>query len=52
MGDDSRSPSRFFYFDDVASRRLRPDAMTSEQAKAQAQALAREEQAKLDHQPN
>jgi hypothetical protein len=34
-------PSQFFYFDDVAGRRLRPDILTSEQALEQAKALAR-----------
>jgi hypothetical protein len=30
-------PSRFFYWDDEASRRLRPDAMTGRQAERQSQ---------------
>jgi hypothetical protein len=33
--------SRFFYFDDLASRRLRPDMLTREQALEQAKAFAR-----------
>lgn len=40
--------SVFFYWDDVASRRLRPEAMTSAQAKEKARALARDEQAKFN----
>lgn len=32
---------RFFYYDDEPSRRLRPDAKTSEQALAEAQEFAR-----------
>ena len=38
--------SRFFYWDDIASRRLQPDQLTKEQALAQAQALARAERDK------
>lgn len=34
-------PSVFFYWDDVASRRLRPDQMTGAQALEAARALAR-----------
>ena len=34
-------PSRFFYFDDLPSRRLRPETLTREQAIEQARALAR-----------
>jgi hypothetical protein len=42
-------PSRFFYWDDVPSRRLRPDeVMTGEQALQAAKARARIEQDKLD----
>lgn len=37
-------PSRYFYWDDNPGRRLRPDAMTQEQAREAAQKLAREEQ--------
>lgn len=33
---------RFFYWDDVAGRRLRPDALTKAEALEQAKALARE----------
>ena len=40
------SESRFFYWDDIASRRLREDMLTREQALAQAQALARAERDK------
>jgi hypothetical protein len=36
-------PPRYFYWDDVASRRLRPDMLTSEQALEQAKAFARAE---------
>ena len=35
--------SRFFYWDDVPARRLRPEILTSEQALEQAKALARAE---------
>jgi hypothetical protein len=38
--------SRFFYFDDLASRRLRPETLTREQAMEQAKALARAERVK------
>jgi len=38
---------RFFYYDDEASRRLRPDAMTSEQALAAAKEFARKERERL-----
>jgi hypothetical protein len=34
-------PSRFFYWDDEASRRLRPELLTGEQALDQARAAAR-----------
>ena len=37
-----RTP-RFFYFDDLPSRRLRPETLTREQALEQAKALARAE---------
>jgi hypothetical protein len=33
--------SRFFYFDDVLARRLRPEILSSEQALEQAKAFAR-----------
>jgi hypothetical protein len=36
-------PSRYFYFDDIAGRRTRPDQMTSEQALEEAKAFARVE---------
>jgi hypothetical protein len=35
--------SKFFYWDDVAGRRLRPEMLTREQAFEQAKALARAE---------
>jgi hypothetical protein len=35
--------SKFFYWDDVPSRRLRPNILTREQALEQAKALARAE---------
>ena len=38
--------SRFFYWDNVPSRRLREEMLTREQALAQAQALARAERDK------
>jgi hypothetical protein len=37
---DSR-PSRFFYFDDIAGRRLRPEQTDSKQAVQEAKAFAR-----------
>jgi hypothetical protein len=40
-------PSRYIYWDDVPSRRLSPDMLTSEQAQQAAQELARAEQDKL-----
>jgi hypothetical protein len=40
-------PSAYFYWDDISGRRLRLDAMTSEQALAKAKALARIEQDKF-----
>ena len=36
-------PSRYFYFDDLPGRRMRPEILTSEQALEQAKALARAE---------
>jgi hypothetical protein len=39
---DGREP-KFFYFDDILARRLRPDILTSEEALEQAKALARAE---------
>jgi hypothetical protein len=38
--------SQFFYFDDLASRRLRPETLTREQALEAAKALARMERDK------
>jgi hypothetical protein len=35
--------SKFFYFDDILARRLRPDILTSDQALEQAKAFARAE---------
>ena len=35
--------SRFFYYDNVLARRLRPEILSSEQALAQAKAFARAE---------
>jgi hypothetical protein len=40
---------RFFYWDDVPGRRLRPDAMSQSQALEAARELARTERAKLEH---
>ena len=40
--------SRFFYFDDVLARRLRPDLLTSEAALEQAKALTRAERDKAE----
>jgi hypothetical protein len=42
---DGREP-RFFYFDDVPSRRLRPELLTREQARELARAFARAERDK------
>jgi hypothetical protein len=39
-------PPRYFYWDDVPSRRLRPDMLTSEQALEQARPFARAERDK------
>ena len=44
--DDGRL-SKFFYFDDLPNRRLRPDIMTKAQAAEAAQAFARAEQDKM-----
>ena len=38
--------SKFFYFDDVLARRLRPDILTSNQALERAKAFARGEREK------
>ena len=40
--------SKFFYFDDVLARRLRPDILTSEAALEQAKAFARSERDKAE----
>jgi hypothetical protein len=40
-------PSRYFYWDNLVSRRLRPDSLTREQAIKQATAFARAEMDKL-----
>jgi len=45
--DDGR-PSKFFYFDDLPNRRLRPDTMTKAQAADAAHAFARAEREKLE----
>jgi hypothetical protein len=45
--DDGR-PSKFFYFDDLPNRRLRPDVMTKPQAAEAAQAFARAERDKME----
>jgi hypothetical protein len=39
--------SKFFYWDDIPNRRLRPDVLTSEEAELQAKAFARAERAKF-----
>ena len=39
-------PSKFFYFDDLPGRRLRPDILTCEQALEQAKAFGRAERDK------
>ena len=36
-------PSRYFYWDDIAGRRLRPETLTGEAALEQAKAFARNE---------
>ena len=41
-------PSRFYYWDDIPGRRLRPDLVDSVTAKRDAQLLARREQTSLD----
>jgi hypothetical protein len=41
-------PSRYFYCDDIAGRRLRPDMVDSAAARQAAQSLARIEQNMLD----
>ncbi|WP_316191296.1 MULTISPECIES: hypothetical protein [unclassified Bradyrhizobium] len=39
-------PSRYFYWDDIAGRRLNPDMLTQDQALEKARTLAREEAAR------
>lgn len=39
-------PSKYFYWDDLPGRRMRPDILDSTTAKEQAKALARAEQDK------
>lgn len=39
LGPVRGRPSKYFYFDDVPGRRLRPDMLTSEQVLEQAKAL-------------
>ncbi len=41
-------PSRFFYWDDVPGRRMRPELVTSERALEQAKAFARKVRDKAD----
>jgi hypothetical protein len=41
-------PSRYFYWDDIAGRRLRPDLVDSIAAKREAQSFARSEQLALE----
>ena len=41
-------PSRYFYWDDIAGRRLRPVLLTGAQALQDARTLARSEQNKLE----
>ena len=41
-------PSRYFYWDDIAGRRLRPDLVDGATAIREAQLLARREQDALD----
>ncbi|WP_456622125.1 hypothetical protein [Bradyrhizobium sp. P5_C12] len=40
-------PSVYFYWDDLPGRHLRPDLLTSEEARLKAQELARTERDKL-----
>ena len=41
-------PSRYFYWDNVPGRRMRPEVVDSAAAEEQAKALARAEQDRLD----
>jgi len=41
-------PSRYFYWDNVPGRRMRPEMLDSASAEEQAKALARAEQDRLD----
>ena len=43
-------PSKYFYFENLPSRRLRPDRVEQAVAEQNAKRLAREEQDKLDSQ--
>jgi hypothetical protein len=45
---DNGRPSKFFYFDDLPNRRLRPDVMTKARAHDAAQAFARAERDKME----
>ena len=40
-------PSKFFYWDDIPGRRVRPDQLSGEQALQQAKTFAREEREKM-----
>jgi hypothetical protein len=44
-------PSKYFYWDDLSSRRLRPDLVDSETALEQAKAFARAERGRLRRRP-
>ena len=43
-----RRPSKYFYFENLAGRRLRPDRVEQAVAEQEAKGFAREEQDKLD----
>ena len=43
-----RRPSKYFYFENLAGRRLRPDRVEQAVAEQEAKRFAREEQDKLD----
>jgi len=45
---DEGRPSKFFYFDDLPNRRLRPDVMTKAQAAEAAHAFAPAERDKME----